>query len=288
MVTIAPLQSPAEYKLCEALQQEIWQADPVEIVPADLMIITQRHGGLVLGAFDENRNLVGCLYGFAGTTASDNPLAKKHKWQHCSHIMGVHNSWRGKGIGHQLKIAQRNWALKEGYEIVTWTFNPLEGANATLNIAKLGARCACYLRNIYGELPDGLNSGLLSDRFEVVWELRSERVNVRLNNGRETKGIRAAYNTDISVLNAGRFNYDGWLEPTNPIEVTEQKVLIEFPVNFQELKSHSLDLAISWQLNLRQACEWAFRSGYVVCDVIRITDNSNSVRAYYVLESSLA
>ena len=67
--------------------------------------------------------------------------------------------------------------------MATWTYDPLESGNAVLNIGKLGAVCRCYLRDLYGTMPDVLNAGLPSDRFEVAWWIESDRVRDRIQKG---------------------------------------------------------------------------------------------------------
>ena len=64
----------------------------------------------------------------------------------------------------------------QGIDLITWTFDPLEARNAWLNFGKLGAVCNTYLRNVYGNLQDGLNAGLPSDRLQVDWWIGSEWV----------------------------------------------------------------------------------------------------------------
>ena len=68
-----------------------------------------------------------------------------------------------------MKTYQREHVLRQGLDLITWTYNPLLARNAQLNIAKLGAVCTTYLPNLYGPMRDGLNAGLPSDRFQVDW-----------------------------------------------------------------------------------------------------------------------
>lgn len=78
-------------------------------------------------------------------------------------------AYQGLGIGERLKWAQRDAVLAQGIDLITWTYDPLESANAYLNLRKLGAVCNTYLRNVYGNLTDTLNNGLATDRFQVDW-----------------------------------------------------------------------------------------------------------------------
>lgn len=283
---IAPVHSLAHYRTCEELQQSIWRSDALDVVPAHVLITAQRHGGLVLGAFDAADRMIGFLFGFPGRVAADNPATLGPQWQHCSHIMGVVPEWRGRGVGYGLKLAQREWALSQGYELVTWTYNPLEAANGVLNLGKLGAICRCYLRDFYGELTDGLSRGIPTDRFEVGWWVGSKRVRRRLESGWVKPSLEKLLGASAVILNPGLAGSDGWTEP-GPVHSPEgEQLLVEIPARFQVIKAASLALARSWQLNVRQACEVAFESGYTACDVVR-EDVHGVPRVYYLLKRSL-
>jgi predicted GNAT superfamily acetyltransferase len=246
-----------------------------------LLITAQRHGGLVLGGFDATGEMVGCLFGFAGRLAPDNPAAAGGAlWQHCSHFMGVVREWRGRGVGYRLKLAQREWALSQGVQLVTWTYDPLEAANGVLNLGKLGAVCRCYLRNFYGEIADGLNAGLPSDRFEVAWWVGDAQVRERVEQGWQRPCLDVLLREGTVVLNPGRLRADGWLEPGETRGPEGERLLVEIPARMQALKPADLGLALAWRLSVRAACETAFAAGYTACDVVRADGLS---RVYYVM-----
>ena len=140
--------------------------DGLEVLPVHLMVAVPRNGGLLLGAFDGD-DLVGYVFGFPGITAGG-------KLKHCSHMMGVAPGCQVRGIGYQLKLAQREHLLARGCDLVTWTYDPLASRNAYLNLAKLGVVCRTYLQDYYGPMTDGLNAGLPADRLQVDWWIGSE------------------------------------------------------------------------------------------------------------------
>lgn len=286
-ITILPLSAPEHYQACEDLQATVWQAHPVEVIPAHVLITAQRHGGLVLGAFDPTGQMIGFLFGFLGTVALDNPLVADARLEHCSHSMGVHPQWQGRGVGYRLKCTQREWALRQGLELVTWTFDPLEAGNGTLNLGKLGALCRCYLRDIYGEMTEGINAGLPTDRFEVAWWVRSERVRARLEQGWQPPRLETLLADGAAVLNTGYPRADGWLEPSGPVSPAGEQVLVEIPARMQAIKAAAPDLSLAWRLNVRAACEAAFAAGYTACDVVH-TEADGFRRVYYVLRSGIA
>ncbi|MBL1080378.1 chorismate synthase [Streptomyces actinomycinicus] len=76
-----------------------------------------------------------------------------------------------RGLGHPLKLAQRDWAAGLGARTMRWTFDPLVGRNARFNLDKLGAAGTDYLVDFYGPMTDGVNDGDESDRLAVTWDL---------------------------------------------------------------------------------------------------------------------
>ena len=88
-----------------------------------------------------------------------------------SHMMGVLPEYRRQGLGRELKLAQRERALAGGFDLMEWTFDPLQALNAHLNFAKLGVVCDEYGVNIYGESSSALHRGTPTDRFVVQWNI---------------------------------------------------------------------------------------------------------------------
>jgi len=84
--------------------------------------------------------------------------------------------YQGQGIGKKLKLAQREDALERGFDLVEWTFDPLQLGNANFNITHLGAIVREYLPNIYGNTTSQLDAGLPTDRLVAEWWIRKSRV----------------------------------------------------------------------------------------------------------------
>ena len=235
MIAIRPLTTHDEVLAVEQLQRDAWGVPDVDVVPLHMLITPPRHGGLLLGAFDGDR-LAGFVFGFLGLTANG-------RLKHCSHMAGVHPDYRDHGIGYSLKLAQREHVLAQGLDLVTWTFDPLETRNAWLNFHRLGVICCTYIRNLYGAMRGAINAGLPSDRFEVEWWIRSERVLERVQSGRDTTA-------------AG----------------TADRILVAIPPSFQAIKTTDMDLALRWRLETRQRFEDAFAQGYVAVDLVKNDD----------------
>lgn len=158
-----------------ALQREVWHFSDVELVPVRLFVVGEKIGGHVLGAFDGDQ-MVGFSYGIPG-------FRNGHSYIH-SHMLAVAASHRNTGLGRALKLFQRDIAMKQGIELIEWTFDPLEIKNAYLNIEKLGAIARRYTLNQYGITTSPLQAGLPTDRLYAEWWLDSNRVHTLLEKGR--------------------------------------------------------------------------------------------------------
>ncbi|MFN2182504.1 MAG: hypothetical protein ACK2UU_00875 [Anaerolineae bacterium] len=272
-LSIRPLSTAAEFRACETMQRQVWaMPDDLEVVPAHLLVAVQRNGGVLLGAFDAG-DLVGFVFGFPA-------LAAGGGLKHCSHLMAVAPSHQSKGVGYQLKLAQRQQVLQQGIDLITWTYDPLESRNAYLNIRKLGGVCRSYYRDYYGPLADGLSSGLPSDRFEVEWWIASNRVRSRLagNLGGERLG-------EVVQVNAAARTTDGYLAPgALNLSTSAGAVRVEIPADYQALKSAAPDLALEWRLAVREIAETYFAAGYVVVDVLH-TRTPEGERSSYILRA---
>jgi predicted GNAT superfamily acetyltransferase len=93
-----------------------------------------------------------------------------------SHMLAVRKDHRNAGLGQHLKLFQREDALARGFELMEWTFDPLEIKNAYLNIERLGAIARRYNVNQYGITSSPLQGGLPTDRLVAEWWLKSKRV----------------------------------------------------------------------------------------------------------------
>jgi predicted GNAT superfamily acetyltransferase len=163
---IRELSGMSEFRQAETLQNEVWGKDDTAD-PADLLMVIQAEGGLCAGAFLEGQ-LIGYVFGFP-----TNDSGVQH-----SHRLAVHPDARGLHLGSRLKWYQREWCLARGVNLVRWTFDPLRGLNASLNIGTLGAVVRSYLPDDYGDMQ-GINAGLPSDRLLAEWRLGSAPVRAR-------------------------------------------------------------------------------------------------------------
>jgi predicted GNAT superfamily acetyltransferase len=253
----------AEYRAAEELQDAVWGGGERDMVPSHMLLAAQKAGGLLLGAFD-GAEMVGLVFGFLGTTDAG-------RLRHCSHLLAVLPSYQGQGIGRQLKLRQRAHVLAQGIDLITWTYDPLERRNAILNIAGLGAVCGTYLRDLYGSMPDALNAGLPSDRFEVEWWIAARHVERRLARGAPPGHV-------APLLNPAAPDQADALTPA-PAAPAGPQVAIRIPRAFQEVKRASSERAAAWRLQTRQLFEEAFAAGYTVVDLV-----ARDGESHYLLE----
>lgn len=273
------IDTPEEMRLIEDLQRAVWPDSETDIVPLHMLITAVHNGGLVLGAF-AGEKLVGFVFGFPGLEETpDGPRPK-----HCSHMMGILPEHRDNGAGFALKRAQWQMARRQGLDHITWTYDPLLSRNAHLNIAKLGAVCTTYRRSEYGEMRDGLNAGLPSDRFQVDWWINTRRVESRLGKqARPTLNLTHITSSGMRPFYALHASTLGLPRPPEHVPAFEDRLLLaEIPVDFMELKSMDFALARDWRFFTRELFETAFKTNYIVTDFV-FDRNEGNPRGLYVL-----
>src|SRR6476619_644212 len=166
-ITIRKCAVMEELEACVALQKEVWNFDDVDLVPLRMFVVSQKIGGQTIGAF-QGGELVGFAFSIPGSRAG-------HAYLH-SHMLAVRDSFRNHGLGRRLKLAQREDAIRQGIDLLEWTFDPLEIKNAHLNLSRLGAIARRYSMNHYGHSSSPLQGGLPTDRLVAEWWIRSRRV----------------------------------------------------------------------------------------------------------------
>ena len=167
MMTVRALTGRHEFADAVNLQRMIWGWEDLDILPVRFFVVASDIGGQVLGAFDDNF-LCGFCVAIPGVRAAQRPYLH-------SHMLGVLPEYRDSGAGRMLKLAQREDALARGFDLVEWTFDPLEIKNAYFNVEKLGAIIRRYLPNHYGITTSRLQGGLPTDRCVAEWHLHRPR-----------------------------------------------------------------------------------------------------------------
>ena len=241
-----------DFVALQELEQLVWQMP--HTLPLHQVLTVAKNGGILLGAFADSL-LAGLLYSFPGYL--------NHQVYLCSHMLGVREEWRHRGLGAKLKLAQAEAARQAGYSLITWTYDPLESANANLNISKLGAVCSTYIINCYGEMQDGLNQGLPSDRFQVAWWLKQPQETV-LPAGTEYQAIPWRLTGNNLIQPVGEADLAGeFLDKAS-------RVTVAVPADIQLIKEQNMTLAKDWRAVTRQAFTALFAAGWIVADFRRL------------------
>lgn len=250
-----------------AIQEEVWGGDV--IVPPQLLLAAAHSGGFVaIGRVDGDDRAAGFVFGFLGLDGQ--------QLRHHSHMLAIRAPHRGSGLALALKQAQRAHCLAQGVGSMGWTMDPLVALNAHFNFAKLRAQAREYRRDFYGEMPDKLNAGLPSDRLAVEWLLRDDR------SGLSERGEQARLTLEQIDREAPRYllrqkdgRPSGLADPAG-----QERLLLEIPMDFQELRARDQSLALEWRLAARAAFESAFAAGYAAVDFLR-----GAGRGAYLLRS---
>jgi len=165
-MNVRALKGHEEFAEAVRLQKIIWGFADLELLPVRFFVVASRIGGQTLGAFDGDR-LAGFLLAIPGV--------KKDGMRYLhSHMLGVSSDYRDGGVGHQLKMAQREDALSRGFSLIEWSFDPFEAKNAYFNLERLGAIVRNYVPNMYGITASPLHGDLPTDRCVAEWWIAEE------------------------------------------------------------------------------------------------------------------
>lgn len=264
-IIIREIHSISEMKALEKLQKDVWGWDDLDTMPLMNFIVTREVGGVLIGAFD-GETPVGFCFGFVGSHDG-------HIIFH-SHMLAVLPQFREHGIGHKLKLAQRESALAKGFTCITWTFDPLQSPNAYLNFTKLGVVANDYRINFYGEkTSSALHRFIGTDRLWVNWFLESERVRKRVEGGIEPSPEELEKH--ISLV---KMTPDG--APETHAIVDRDYLLIDVPADIGVLQQQNPELAVAWRNATRAAFTDALAAGYTVEEFYRIERAGQSAGCY--------
>ncbi len=220
----------------------IWPGEGTQITPNLLQAMV--HNGAYLSGAIIGDDCVGVAFAFPATDSDG------HLHLH-SHMAGVSEHHRDKQIGLALKLHQRSWAREHGYDLITWTFDPLVSRNAHLNLNKLGVEVPKYYRNFYGEMPDEVNAGDVSDRVMAFWHLGSDRVMRALESTPPMKSNAPALITLVD--NHPHLN-----------EIAGSTLRVQLPEDIVLLRGQDLELAKQWRQVVRGALENRLAQGWKI------------------------
>ena len=222
-IEIRVAHTPADSAVIADLFDKVW--DVKSMVSPEIMTASLHNGGYGSVIYIESDKMfrpVGAAFALVGRALPGLNGPNLH-----SHATGVLPSFVGKGIGEMIKRHQWDWAKENGFDTITWTFDPLVRRNAHFNVIKLGATVLGYHQNFYGELDDGINAGEQSDRVLVRWNVAG-----------------------VAAPQANTF-----------IEPSQTAVVIETPADIEQLRKTDRVQSDGWRARQRAAFESAELNG---------------------------
>lgn len=249
-VEIHALHTHVELTGCVRLQRETWGEDYNDIVPASILQVAQKVGGVSAGAF-LGEALVGFVFGLTGI--------RNGNLVHWSHMLAVEPELRNHGIGRHLKEYQRAEMLARGVSVMNWTFDPLVARNAHLNLNRLGVSIEEYVPDMYGDTGSALHR-FGTDRFIVSWPLAASPP--------RPAPVTAAL-ADLPIVGADTI-------PTAP------RVRIEIPHDAEAMFAHAPADAVAWRQRTQRAFLSCVARGYRIAGFYC---EPHTQRCFYLLDA---
>ena len=166
---IRPLATHDERAEAVRLEEETWGEGFSEKVPAAILLVAERIGGVAAAAFAPDGRMLGFVFGLTGLQGDVRV--------HWSDILAVRADVQGRGLGRALKAYQRDRCRAGGIDRMFWTFDPFVARNAHLNLNILGARVAEFVPDMYGTATKSrIHGSLGTDRFIADWDLRGTAI----------------------------------------------------------------------------------------------------------------
>jgi predicted GNAT superfamily acetyltransferase len=252
-----------DFQSCVNLQKVIWGFDdPYDIVPLPLLIVSHRNDGIVWGAYD-NDQMIGFVYSLPG-------IHEGHKVQ-WSHMLAVAPEYQNADVGYQLKMQQYRISQEKGYEMIEWTYDPLQSRNAHFNLKKLGCIAKEYEINIYGETSSPLHMGTPTDRLIVTWDIPLLK--------KELPTWNRLPEPPALITRTKKASNDLSLIERIDLNAREEFLFLEIPVSIQKILEYSKEAALEWRFKTREAFLFFLENGYCVYSFLH-QDN----RSFYILK----
>lgn len=206
-----------------------------------------------------------------------------------SQLMGVLPEHRDHNTGFNLKRLQAQVARERGVEVINWTVDPLQAANAVLNINKLGGVVWEHHPDYYSFAGANALNQVVASRFSISWMVNSDRV----RNGLE--GVRSNKVNEIDRINSGEIpvvtktqrkdDGNSTIADKFVLDADSSHIGIEIPVNWNGIQGSDLGLAMQW----RNVTDEVFshyigntEGKYVLSDVAVDRDGKNIKKVYLV------
>jgi len=285
-IVIKPIISKEDYFTCEEIQKELSPLNEVGIVPAYLMELLAENGGLTLGIYVDNK-----LIGFNFALPAFNPEDGYYLF---SDTAGIYTAYQKQSLGFRLKQEQYRIALERGIKKIVWTYDPLLGVNANLNIRKLGGIIRKYCVEAYNELPISTGITIPADRFYLEWLIKTERTRKRIVDlkipqiklrerlyfQKANVTIRILY----SVTTGGIKRALLFREISNiNLNLQGESIAVEIPYDYNEMRNEVPFLARDWRLKTREIfVRYINDLDYYISEFFQLDEN-DEIRNFYLL-----
>jgi chorismate synthase len=241
------------------LQEETWGAGFTERVPAAILLVGGKIGGVSAGAFSPEGALLGFVFGLTGYR--DGGLV------HWSDMLAVRADAQRRQIGIALKLYQRSRCTELGVDTMYWTFDPFVARNAHLNFCRLGAGVEEFIPNMYGaDTRSPAHGSLGTDRFVVSWPISTEPAVMPYD-------AQVPAHAPVVASRGSHIRAPDAPLPDDP------QVVVHIPADYPALLDGDIELARAWRKSARRAFLHYFPLGYRVTDFV--FDGTND--AAYVL-----
>ena len=268
------LSRPAAIEPFLNLLNEIWGFAENERIPLHEAVVVAMTGGLFLG-IEFNGSPAGLVYIMPA-------FVREWGYHHHSNFLGFKPEYRSLGLGLETKRVHAILAGRDKVKLVTWTFDPLQTANANLNFRKLGCICRTYLPDHYGGMGGTFDPGLPTDRFLVEWRLDTVRVRARLQG--KIPGVADLAQrfsaTPVLTIEKGPEMAAELFAPEAP-----RAVRLVIPLGVHEQAARELKPAGETLLKFRHLVRGLFDAGYAVTEMIPAGGGAR--HHYYVLEKGV-
>ena len=247
LVLIRDLTTHADRAACVELQELTWGRGFTEKIPAAMLLVALKTGGVVAGAFDDAGVLQGFVFGVTGV--------KDGRLIHWSDMLAVRPAMQGQHLGERLKAYQRERCRALGVETIYWTYDPLVAKNAHLNLNRMGARADEYVPAMYGDATNSpLQGDMPTDRFVVAWAVDPARAAAACD----------SLPTALPLVVGP--------EATEGALVEAVTVGVRIPRDISALAATDLPAARAWRFATRRAFTHYLARGYAVTGFVRDHD----------------
>ena len=263
-ISIRDLTTIDEFRQVVALEKAIWgYTDEGDLVTVPVFIFTVHRGATLIGAFARDTTGAERMVGFAYAVVG----MKQGKPMLWSHMAGVLPDYRG-GLGFKLKLAQRERAIAQGYDLIEWTFDPMQAMNAHFNFAKLGGVVEEYAPNFYGESTSALHRGTPTDRVVLSWKITLPHVVRRIEQASAAFRVKSHEVAEAPIVNTTVMDGEWRKTKTINLAIKERRVWIEIPTGFTEMQQRAPERALAWRMDVRQMFDEYLAKGYRAVDFV--------------------